>query len=317
MTPATETHHTLGRHVPRTKAMAHKRAVVFGVGVSALFHIVAILLYSVVINEWGPGETVLAVIAAPRVVSGMRVVRIIEIGPSAPTPEPPERIPEPTVESQFEFSDDGAASSGDFELEERGGGVRAADVLRVRSSDTRLWREALPEAFALSDAERMQLELAGRLEEWADSVAIVVAAEYALTDWTKTDDQGRRWGVSPGKLHLGDTTIPLPFYFSGSEISTERAEAARRAWEDQDILNGANGQALRASWSERAEAIRRRQDRDRSGQDNDRSGQDKDRSGQDKDPSGRDTKRGGTASDRGRADPGSGAPESDSTGTSP
>jgi len=304
MTPATETDHTLGRNVPRTKAMAHKRAVVLGVSVSALLHIVAVVLYSVVIKEWGPGETIVAMAAAPRVVSGMRVVQIIEIGPSASTPEPPERIPEPTAESQLEFADDGTASSGNFELEERRGGVRAADVLRVRSSDTRLWREALPEAFELTEAQRMELELAGRLEEWADSVALVVAAEYALTDWTKTDDQGRRWGVSPGQLHLGDITLPLPFYFSGSEISTERAEAARRAWEDQDIANGVAAQALRASWSERAEAIRRRQNRDRSGQDSDRGGQENDRSGQEND-------RG-----RARSDPGSGAAESDSTETS-
>jgi len=34
-----------------------------------------------------------------------------------------------------------------------------------------------------------------------------------------------------------------------------------------DILNGANTQAVRSSWSERAEAIRRRQDRNRNGND--------------------------------------------------
>ena len=112
----------------------------------------------------------------------------------------------------------------------------------------------MPELFELTEAERMELELAGRLEEWADSVAEVVAAEYALTDWTTTDDQGRRWGVSPGQLHLGDITLPLPFYFSGNSL--QREAAARRAWEDQDILNGANAQALRSSWRERAEAIR-------------------------------------------------------------
>ena len=106
-----------------------------------------------------------------------------------------------------------------------------------------------------------ELQLAGRLEEWADSVAIAVAAEYALTDWTRTDDQGRRWGISPGQLHLGSLTLPLPFYFSGNSI--QREQAARRAWETQDILNGTNAQAVRASWRERAEAIRRRQNRDR------------------------------------------------------
>ena len=284
--------------------MAHRRALILGIGVSTLLHVVAVLLYSVVVKQWGPGETVLAVAAAPRTLTGMRVVRVIEIGPTDLTPEAPEPLPELTAEGQFDMSDAGAASSDAFELEERPGGVRAADVLRVRSADTRLWREALPEAFELTDAERMQLELAGRIEEWADSVAAVVAAEYALTDWTRTDEQGRRWGISPGQLHLGDITLPLPFYFSGSEISTERAEAARRAWEDQDILNGAAAQDLRASWSERAEAIRRRQERDRGRQDSHQSGQNNGRASQDSDQ-GRQTR-----------DPRRGAPESDSTGTS-
>ncbi len=135
--------------------------------------------------------------------------------------------------------------------------------MRVRGSDARLWRPAMPEAFALTEAQRMQLQLEGRLEEWADSVALAIDAEYALTDWTRTDDQGRRWGISPGQIHLGGITIPLPFYFGGNSI--QREQAARRAWEDSDILNGANAQIVRSSWRDRAEAIRRRRDRDRDG----------------------------------------------------
>ena len=107
----------------------------------------------------------------------------------------------------------------------------------------------------------MRLTLAGRLEEWADSVAAALAVENALTDWTTTDANGGRWGVSPGKIHLGDITLPMPFYFGGN--SWQREQAARRAWEDQDILNGAASAAARASWRERAEAIRRRKDRER------------------------------------------------------
>ncbi len=109
----------------------------------------------------------------------------------------------------------------------------------------------------------MQLELTGKIEEWNDSVAQALAADVALTDWTTTDSQGRRWGFSPGQIHLGGITLPLPFYFGGN--SWQREQAARRAWEDQDILRGTNVQALRSSWRERAEAIRRRRDRDQDG----------------------------------------------------
>ena len=251
---------SLGRYPPRKHRRAHRRALAVGIGASAALHVVAILLYSVVVTRWGPKETVLAVQSLSRFTSDMRVVRVVEIELPDLTAEAPEEPPEPTAEAP-PFSDALPSGADDVDLDEPPRGRRAADVLRVRSSDARLWREAMPELFELTEAERMQLELAGRLEEWTDSVAEVIAAELALTDWTTTDDQGRRWGISPGKLHLGDVTLPLPFYFSGNSI--QREQAALRAWEDQDILNGADVQALRSSWRERAEAIRRRRNRDR------------------------------------------------------
>ena len=249
-----------GRYVPRNHGMAHKRALAVGIGASAVLHLVIILLYGVVVSQWGPRETVVAVQSLSGFTSNMRVVRVVEIALPALTPEPPEELLEPTAEAPS-VSNAGPPVSGDVDLDEPRRGRSAAEVLRVTSSDTRLWREAMPELFELTEAERMELELAGRLEQWADSVAEVVAAEYALTDWTTTDDQGRRWGISAGQLHLGDITLPLPFYFSGNSL--QREAAARRAWEDQDILNGAATQALRSSWRERAEAIRTRRQRDR------------------------------------------------------
>lgn len=250
-----------GRQVPTTHGRAHKRALAAGIGASAALHVLLILLYSVVMTQWGPEEMIIAVESSSRTLTGMRVVQLVEIVPPTLTVRPPEEIVGPTVEIQPEFLGDGLPASDPFELGERPRTRRAADELRVRSSDARLWRQAMPEMFELNDVERMRLELNGRLEEWTDSVAEVLAAEYALTDWTTTDDQGRRWGISPGQLHLGDITVPLPFYFGGTAL--QREQLARRAWEDQDILNGVNGQLLRSSWRERADAIRRRKDRER------------------------------------------------------
>ena len=260
MTVPMQSDRSPGWGVPREHVRAHRRALTVGIAVSAALHIVVIVLYSVVMTQWSPRETVLAVDSPSRVSSDMRIVRVVEIAPPYLTAEPPEELPEPE-EILLELPDVGLPAPDRFELGEPPGGRPAADVLRVRSSDTRLWREAMPEAFELTEAEFMQLQLAGRLEEWSDSVALALAAENALTDWTTTDSQGRRWGISPGQLHLGDLTLPLPFYFSGNSI--QREQAARRAWEDQDILNGTNNQALRSSWRERAEAIRRRQNRNR------------------------------------------------------
>jgi len=249
--------------VPREYDRGHRRALTVGIGTSVALHSVVIVLYSVFITQWGPPETVLGVDSRSRSSSDMRVVQLVEIELPELSAEPPEDLPEPTAEIRLQLPDDGLSGPEPVELGEPPGGRRAAEILRVRSSDTRLWREALPEAFELTEAQRMQLELTGKIEEWNDSVALALAAEIALTDWTTTDSQGRRWGISPGQLHLGDITLPLPFYFGGN--SWQREQAARRAWEDQDILRGTNTQALRSSWSERAEAIRRRRDRDRDG----------------------------------------------------
>ena len=250
-----------GRDVPRDHGEAHRRALTVGIAASAALHIAVIVLYAVVITDWSPREAIMAVESPSRGFNDMRVVRVVEIAPPDLTAEPPDDPSQPTAEFQPGVIDVGPAIPDGVDVGELPGGRRASEVLRVRSSDMRLWREAMPELFELTDAERMQLELAGRLEEWTDSVAEVVAAELALTDWTFTDDEGRRWGISPGQLHLGDLTLPLPFYFRGN--SWQRDLASRRAWEDQDILNGANVQALRSSWRERAEAIRRRRDGDR------------------------------------------------------
>jgi len=250
-----------GRNVPRDQARAHRRALAVGIGVSVALHIFVIVLYSLIITQWSPRVTVLAVDSPDQSFDGMRVVRVVEIEPPDLNAEPPDEPLQPTAEFHPEVTDVGPPAPDAIDLDEPPRGRRASEVLRVRSSDGRLWRPAMPELFELTDAEKMQLELAGRLEEWTDSVAEIVAAELALTDWTTTDAQGRRWGVSPGQLHLGDVTLPLPFYFSGN--SWQREQASRRAWEDQDILTGANAQAVRSSWRERAEAIRRRRDRDR------------------------------------------------------
>ena len=153
-----------GRDVPRDQGMAHRRALAVGFGASAALHILLILLYSVVITQWGPRETVLAVESPSRVSDDMRIVQLIEFELPDPTAEPPEDPVTLTAEAEVEVSDAGPPVPGEVELSEPARGRRAADALRVRSSDARLWREAMPELFELTDAERMQLELAGRLE---------------------------------------------------------------------------------------------------------------------------------------------------------
>ncbi len=256
----------LGRALTGNPRPPHSRAMALGLGLSAALHALLIIMYAFGLTDWGPRESVVGVESVARTFPGMHVVQVVEISspdePDDDEPEPsPDPVPEPSVAAPGPEPAAGPEREGVEDEQAEQGGVRAADQLRVVSSDPRLWRPALPAIFALTEAERMQLELAGRLEEWNDSVIAAMAAESAMTDWSVTDDEGNRWGFSPGQIHLGSLTLPLPFNFGTSTWQRERA--ARRAWEDADILNNLSSQAARASWEERARAIRERKDRQR------------------------------------------------------
>jgi len=91
----------------------------------------------------------------------------------------------------------------------------AADRLRRGYADPQLVRpvDRLPPE-ELTEGEWLRLRLADRLGIYNDSAAAEAAAKLRATDWTVKDKNGGRWGVSPGQIHLGDVTLPLPFGFS-------------------------------------------------------------------------------------------------------
>ena len=90
-------------------------------------------------------------------------------------------------------------------------------------------------------------------------MTVLAEASRRATDWTYTDDQGRRWGVSPGQIHLGGITIPVPFGFS----APPSADGARRAWQDADVAGQAGRATAAATLKGRAREIRRRRDEER------------------------------------------------------
>ena len=240
----------------------NRRSMVGGLLVSAVLHGILIFIYSLSMEDWYLGETVSVRETVSGSIDGIRVVRIIETDLLETESDLPEEIVEdPVLDVDVipqELDQEGNEDIGSIELR-----LRASEVLRVKNSDDRLWGKAQPEVFQLDYAEIMELMLAGRLEIWVDSVYRAMEAENALTDWTKTDSEGKRWGVSPGRLHMGDVSIPLPIYFGGN--SWQRERSTRRAWEDRDIMNASRDASIRRSWRERAEAIRRRKDRERAG----------------------------------------------------
>ena len=135
----------------------------------------------------------------------------------------------------------------------------AAERLRPGYTDHRLW-SALPEAIVrLSGQQLAQLELDMAIAAIADSMSVLAEAGRRATDWTYTDDQGRRWGVSPGQIHLGGITIPLPFGF----VAPPSVDGARRAWQDGDVAAQAGRATAAATLKGRAKEIRRRRDEER------------------------------------------------------
>jgi hypothetical protein len=213
--------------------------------------------------------------AAPDLfLQGIEVVSVREVDddPVAEEDEqpPPEIVfdlPEPSVESVPDalalptpaaLPTPGTGAVTQVEEEDR---RTAAERLRPQMGDPRLWAPLERSLLDLSDAERAEIILRSMVLDWNDSLAVAVALSGDATDWTFTDDEGRRWGLSPGRLHLGDFSIPLPLSFQVPP--GRREEFARRDWEIRDILRGTATAEVRRSWAERAREIRQRMDEER------------------------------------------------------
>lgn len=139
-----------------------------------------------------------------------------------------------------------------------GADASALDALRPRLGDPRLWIQDE----RVSGAERSRMRAYAELRAWNDSLALAQERERRATDWTFTDEQGRRWGVSPGMLHLGDIQIPLPVGFTATAGHRDELNERIRMWEQ--IQSQAERQAIQEDIDERIRAIRERRDAERS-----------------------------------------------------
>lgn len=90
-----------------------------------------------------------------------------------------------------------------------------AERITPRTGDPRLWEQRSdPLRPELDPLNNVRARVYGSIGAFNDSIAAAVLAAERATDWTYTDDEGNRWGVSPGKIHLGGVTLPLPFGFT-------------------------------------------------------------------------------------------------------
>jgi hypothetical protein len=98
-----------------------------------------------------------------------------------------------------------------------------------------------------------------RLELLNDSIVPAQERARRAVDWTVTGDDGKRWGYEPGRIFLGDISIPYSLELPGNVVTAQR----RRDWE---LAKRQSALAqVRAEASERAKAMRERKDTQRTG----------------------------------------------------
>jgi hypothetical protein len=160
---------------------------------------------------------------------------------------------------------------GDWETDQDPGPVPAEEApdativerLQPRMLDPRLWAPVDPQHGEPTELERAELLLRGMIQSWNDSMAVAEALSDRARDWTYVDSDGRRWGLAPGRLYLGDFAIPLPLAFDVP--ASMREERSDRQWMTEDILRGAVSAEIRETWADRARVIRARMEAERAG----------------------------------------------------
>lgn len=250
------------RRLRRAPRVSYRRALAVGLGVSLALHLLIFLIarrtWLVPVPVERPQAPVLAV-GGER--AAMRVERVVVV-PDAPAEadvvervEPEER-PEPEA-VPAPVTIPGAVDAAPAP------GASTLDRLRPRMADPRLWtRPELPPPEEPSDIEVVRARIARRIQEWNDSVAADAGRAADALDWTVKDGEGKRWGISPGKIHLGDLTIPVPVTIGGGP-SPQREKAEERASRDREVAAQAERAAADENREERVRAIRDRKDQER------------------------------------------------------
>ncbi|MEX0843008.1 MAG: hypothetical protein WD120_01540 [Gemmatimonadota bacterium] len=277
MSPSPSSPEATGTSVEPSAAHRREgRAARWGAVISILVHVLLIAVYPFLMDRISPELPQRPVEESRDPESYMEIVLLVEPDDEEEDAEPVEVVEEiaeeetavevevPVVdeaeEEQESVVEEEAVVDAE-EAEERE--LSVAERLRPGDVDPRLWLPLDSESLQLTDMERAQLLVHGMIRNWNDSMAVAEALRSQALDWTYTDDDGRRWGVSPGTLHLGDFSIPLPVTFDVPPGM--RDELRRRQWIYDDIARGAASAEKRELWSNRAREIRRRLDEERDG----------------------------------------------------
>jgi hypothetical protein len=122
--------------------------------------------------------------------------------------------------------------------------------LRYRMGSVEVWRpREQPRGELMTPEEVVRSRVAAELQQFNDSVAAEAAAQARARDWTFTDSQGRRWGVTPNRIYInGDSvSIPAQIEFSPHPMVAREQRARIQDWtqiqmqaarvETQEVIN--------------------------------------------------------------------------------
>jgi len=255
--------------LPPSPHQREQRAIRAGVALSALIHLVVLAFYPVLSGHpEGLVPTQESELEDP-LQGGIELVELLEVQDQqpvldvaemvAPLTEEPEQPPQevvPIVAATGEEppGDDVEPAREDAVDEEE---LTVAERLQPRLVDPRVWAPLPPGFGELTEFERAELLLRGMIQSWSDSMAVAEALSERARDWTFTDAEGRRWGLAPGRLYLGDFSIPLP-------VQLQLSPGAGDPWIRDDLARGAASAVIQETWTERARTIRERMELERS-----------------------------------------------------
>ncbi len=192
---------------------------------------------------------------------GTRVIELVIVPDEAlPQAVPPEREPEDATPRIVRAPVGGTPT--EALPAERRDPATVVERISPRLGDARLF--APPDAAmpAPADYEALALQrLYGQMTAYNDSVDTGAEAARRALDWTTTDADGNKWGVSPGKIHLGGLTLPLPIGFATPPGRREELAERNRRW--GEIEGQRSREEGRATFEDRVKAIRERVDAQR------------------------------------------------------
>jgi hypothetical protein len=153
-------------------------------------------------------------------------------------------------------------------------GEGAADArdnpLRPGLRDPRLWIAPREVPKHEPSQEELHAEymagLEARLGTWNDSIAGEADRARRAADWTVRDKSGRRWGVSPDGIHLGDVTLPPTTFIPGGGDPDKRARGEQEERTRGEIDRQQADTDRRRAQEESIRATRERRDEERNRQ---------------------------------------------------